>query len=129
MKLHRTNGMERIQAVHVFIILLLVYFLSIPTISSQGRHSARNFRTPLDGFSGLLDATTGGRGLEIAQTPVVFGKGKLDVRTAPISTGVAMLLPLRKSYLRDPAKAVAVTIFSLNGSGEISETILVEEFG
>jgi L-aminopeptidase/D-esterase-like protein len=80
---------------------------------------------PFDGTPGTLNAITDVKGVEVGQTTLISGEGKLKVGIGPVRTGVTAILPRGKNSL-DP---VFAGIFSLNGNGEMTGTHWVEDSG
>lgn len=105
-----------------------------PPISSQkqiGNSSnieatcrARSLGIPLEGTPGPFNAITDVKGVEVGQITLISGKGKLEVGKGPVRTGITAILPTGKTYH---------PVFSgwapLNGNGELTGTIWVEESG
>jgi D-aminopeptidase len=85
---------------------------------------ARDLGIPFDGVPGALNAITDVQGLEVGNTTLVAGQGKLQVGMGPVRTGVTAILPRGKRY--DP---VFAGWYSLNGNGEMTGTTWVEESG
>jgi L-aminopeptidase/D-esterase-like protein len=85
---------------------------------------ARDIGIPFEGEPGPLNAITDVNGIEIGQTTLISGEGKLVVGKGPIRTGVTAILPRGKCY--DP---VCAGWYSLNGNGEMTGTTWVEESG
>ena len=93
-------------------------------MEGRDKPRARDLGIPFDGGSGLLNAITDVKGVEVGHTTVVSGEGKLEVGRGPVRTGVTAILPRGKRY--DP---VFAGWYSLNGNGEMTGTIWVEESG
>jgi len=87
---------------------------------------ARDLGVPFDGTPGKLNSITDVPGVEVGQTTLVQGEGKLVVGVGPIRTGVTAIFPLGKerSNTRVPA-----AVFSFNGNGEMTGAEWVEESG
>ena len=85
---------------------------------------ARDLGIPFDGMPGALNAITDIDGLLVGQTTLVEGDGALDVGHGPVRTGVTVILPRGRQY--DPVFAGG---YVLNGNGEMTGTIWVEESG
>jgi D-aminopeptidase len=86
---------------------------------------ARDLGVPFDGSPGPLNAITDVAGVEVGQTTLVSGSGKLVVGQGPVRTGVTAILPRGKAS-GDP---VFAGWFTLNGNGEMTGTTWVEESG
>jgi D-aminopeptidase len=87
---------------------------------------ARDLGVPFDGISGQLNAITDVPGVEVGQTTLIEGEGKLVVGKGPVRTGVTAILPLGKSGANTPVPAA---MFSFNGNGEMTGSEWVEESG
>jgi D-aminopeptidase len=93
---------------------------------ATGAVRARDLGVPFDGTPGNLNAITDVRGVEVGQTTLIQGEGKLVVGVGPIRTGVTAIFPLGKarSNTRVPA-----AVYSFNGNGEMTGAEWVEESG
>src|SRR5437660_8500090 len=105
--------------------LVLVLFIPVAAAHAQEKERARDVGIPLDGAPGPLDAITDVAGVEVGQTTVITGSGKLVVGRGPVRTGVTAVLPRGKNS-GDP---VFAGWFTLNGNGEMTGTTWVEESG
>jgi D-aminopeptidase len=85
---------------------------------------ARELGIQLDGTPGPLNAITDVLGVEVGNTTLNSGEGKLSVGKGPVRTGVTAILPRGKKY--DP---VFAGWYTLNGNGEMTGTTWVEESG
>lgn len=90
----------------------------------QSACRARNLGVPLEGTPGPFNAITDVNGVEVGQTTLISGKGKLEVGKGPVRTGVTAILPTGKTY-----HPVFAGWAPLNGNGELTGTIWVEESG
>ena len=86
---------------------------------------ARDLGIPFDGTPGPLNAITDVKGVEVGHCTLISGEGELKVGFGPVRTGVTAVLPLGRGS-SDP---VFAGWFSLNGCGEMTGTIWVEESG
>jgi len=86
---------------------------------------ARDLGIPLEGTPGPLDAITDVRGVEVGQTTLISGSGKLVVGKGPVRTGVTVIHPRGKAS-PDP---VFGAWFTLNGNGEMTGTTWLQESG
>jgi D-aminopeptidase len=104
---------------------LLILLLMASTAALAQSQRARALGVPFDGTPGPLDAITDVKGVEIGDTTLIRGEGKLIVGKGPIRTGVTVIFP------RGRADAVPVYAgwFSQNGNGEMTGTTWVEESG
>jgi D-aminopeptidase len=85
---------------------------------------ARDLGIPFMGNPGPLNAITDVSGLTVGQVTMISGEGKLEVGKGPIRTGVTAIRPRGESF--EPVFAAWDT---LNGCGEMTGTIWVEESG
>ena len=82
---------------------------------------ARGLGIPFDGVTGRFNAITDVEGVTVGYTTLIEGEGKDAVRT-----GVTAILP-RGEATKD--KPVFAGVFSLNGNGEMTGTLWVEDSG
>jgi D-aminopeptidase len=87
---------------------------------------ARDLGVSFEGTPGELNAITDVRGVEVGETTLVEGEGRLVVGKGPVRTGVTAVLPLGKDNLN---RAVPAAVFSFNGNGELTGSAWVEESG
>jgi L-aminopeptidase/D-esterase-like protein len=109
-------------------LLLACLFWSHTRVSGQpappqGR--ARDLGVPFDGTPGPLDAITDVRGVQIGNTTLISGNGKLVVGKGPVRTGVTVVLPRG----RQDADPVYAAWFRQNGNGEMTGTAWIDESG
>jgi L-aminopeptidase/D-esterase-like protein len=103
-----------------------ITILAIPcALHAQQKPRERELALPIGGTPGPLDAITDVTGVEVGQTTLVSGAGKLIVGTGPVRTGVTVVHPRGKANL-DP---VFAAWFTLNGNGEMTGTTWVQESG
>ena len=93
---------------------------------ATGLIRARDLGVPFEGTPGELNAITDVRDVEVGQTTLVEGEGRLVVGKGPVRTGVTAILPLGKDNLN---RAVPAAVFSFNGNGELTGSAWVEESG
>jgi L-aminopeptidase/D-esterase-like protein len=109
--------------------MLATFTLVLTAASSaaggQGKQRAHQLRLPLDGTPGPLNAITDVAGVEVGQTTLIGGSGKLVVGKGPVRTGVTVIHPRGKGN-PDP---VFGAWFTLNGNGEMTGTTWLEESG
>ena len=86
---------------------------------------ARDLGIPIQGNAGPLDAITDVAGVEVGQTTLIRGSGKLVVGQGPVRTGVTVIHPRGKAN-PDP---VFGAWFTLNGNGEMTGTTWLKESG
>ncbi len=93
-----------------------------PTAAMRARALGISF----DGTPGKLNAITDVAGVEVGLTTLISGDGKLEVGKGPVRTGVTAIIPRGHDSLNDPVYAGS---FSLNGNGEMTGTVWMEESG
>lgn len=104
--------------------ILFTGFFVLPA-ATQTKPRARDLGVPFDGTPGPLNAITDVKGVEVGETTLISGDGKLQVGVGPVRTGVTAILPRGKNLL-DP---VFAGWFTLNGNGEMTGTTWVEDSG
>ncbi len=92
---------------------------------AQTKPRARDLGVPFDGTPGPNNAITDVKGVEVGNTTLISGSGKLKVGEGPVRTGVTAVLPRGKDSL-DP---VFGAWFTLNGNGEMTGTTWLEDSG
>src|ERR1051325_189576 len=100
----------------LFIVLALVQ-----TTVAQTRPRARDLGVPFDGTPGPVNAITDVRGVTVGHATLIEGEGKKAVRT-----GVTAVVPRGRESNDAP---VFAGVFALNGNGEMTGTIWIEESG
>jgi D-aminopeptidase len=110
--------------VHFALYLSATLILSLSAVA-QTKPRARDLGVPFDGTSGPLNAITDVKGVEVGHTTLISGSGPLKVGVGPVRTGVTAILPRGKDS-KDP---VFAGWFTLNGNGEMTGTMWVEESG
>ena len=85
---------------------------------------ARDLNIPFDGTPGHHNAITDVAGVTVGHTTLIAGDGPLQVGQGPVRTGVTAILP--RGLSSDP---VFAGTYSLNGNGEMTGTIWIEESG
>jgi L-aminopeptidase/D-esterase-like protein len=99
--------------------------LAASVAAPQTKPREAELRLPLGGTPGPLDAITDVAGVEVGQTTLISGSGKLVVGQGPVRTGVTVVHPRGKAN-PDP---VFAAWFTLNGNGEMTGTTWVQESG
>lgn len=61
--------------------------------AAQAKPRARELGIPFDGVPGRLNAITDVAGVEVGQTTIIRGDGKLVPGKGPVRTGVTAVLP------------------------------------
>jgi D-aminopeptidase len=110
------------------ILLLTCSFLPHTRLSAQAAlppERARALGVPFDGTPGPLDAITDVRGVQVGNTTLISGNGKLVVGKGPVRTGVTVVLPRGKQ----DADPVYAAWFRQNGNGEMTGTAWIDESG
>ena len=102
-----------------------IAFLILPALLQAQKPRERDLKLPIGGTPGALDAITDVAGVEVGQTTLIEGSGKLVVGTGPVRTGVTVIHPRGKAN-PDP---VFAAWFTLNGNGEMTGTTWVQESG
>src|SRR4051812_44483502 len=108
--------------------LALTALLAVAVISrasAQSKPRENDLKLPIGGVPGPLDAITDVSGVEVGQTTLISGSGKLVVGQGPVRTGVTIVHPRGKAN-SDP---VFAAWFTLNGNGEMTGTTWVQESG
>lgn len=104
---------------------LLFALLLVLSVTLAAKPRARDLGVPFDGNPGPLDAITDVAGVEVGQTTLIHGTGRLVVGEGPVRTGVTAIFPRGKA---NPA-AVFAGWFALNGNGEMTGTAWIDEAG
>lgn len=117
---HRSRTLLLLFALSFFQATLAAAYVASPV------RRARDLGIPFEGTPGELNAITDVPGVEVGQTTLIEGEGKLVVGKGPVRTGVTAILPLGKSGANTPAPA---SMFSFNGNGEMTGSEWVEESG
>ena len=99
--------------------------LATSAVAAQTRPRARDLGIPIGGTAGPLDAITDVTGVEVGQTTLISGSGRLSVGRGPVRTGVTVIHPRGKSN----ADPVFGAWFTLNGNGEMTGTTWLQESG
>jgi D-aminopeptidase len=86
---------------------------------------ARDLGVPFHGEPGPLNAITDVAGVEVGHTTLISGDGALKVGQGPIRTGVTAVIPRG----RDSTTPVFAGWSTLNGAGEMTGTVWLEERG
>ncbi len=108
------------------VALCCFYCFGAAAYVATGVMRARDLGIPFEGAPGYLNAITDVRGVEVGQTTLVEGEGKLVVGQGPVRTGVTAILPLGQENGNTPVPAA---VYSFNGNGEMTGAAWVEESG
>jgi D-aminopeptidase len=95
-------------------------------VTPAGKTRARALKLPFSGEPGENNAITDVSGVEVGVTTLIKGEGKLIVGQGPVRTGVTAILPRGRAKPQTPCAAGS---YSLNGNGEMTGTIWIEESG
>jgi D-aminopeptidase len=106
-------------------VLILQFVLNTALAAAQTKPRARELGVPIDGTPGPFDAITDVRGVEVGQTTLISGSGRLVVGKGPVRTGITVIHPRGKANT-DP---VFGAWFTLNGNGEMTGTTWLQESG
>jgi D-aminopeptidase len=106
------------------LLTVISLFLAI-SASAQSKPRARDLGVPFDGTPGVNNAITDVKGVEVGDTTLISGEGKLVVGKGPVRTGVTAILPRGKTN----NDAVFAAWFTLNGNGEMTGTTWIEDSG
>ena len=107
-------------------VVCCFYSFGVAAYVATAVNRARDLGVPFEGTPGALNAITDVRGVEVGQTTLVEGEGKLVIGQGPIRTGVTAIFPLGKANSDTPVPAA---IYSFNGDGEMTGAEWVEESG
>jgi D-aminopeptidase len=110
----------------VILVFCCFYNFGAAAYVATGVIRARDLGVPFEGTPGSLNAITDVPGIEVGQTTLVEGEGKLVVGQGPVRTGVTAILPLGKANSNIPVPAA---VYSFNGNGEMTGAAWVEESG
>src|SRR5271169_6837613 len=117
--------MMRTRALPFLATLFAVLFSTATLAPTQTKPRARDLGVPFDGTPGANNAITDVKGVEVGNTTLISGSGKLKVGEGPVRTGVTAVLPRGKDS-QDP---VFGAWFTLNGNGEMTGTTWLEDSG
>jgi L-aminopeptidase/D-esterase-like protein len=106
-------------------LALLVALLTLSGVLQAQKPRERDLKLPIGGAAGPLDAITDVAGVEVGQTTLISGSGKLVVGRGPVRTGVTIVHPRGRAN-NDP---VFAAWFTLNGNGEMTGTTWIQESG
>jgi D-aminopeptidase len=120
-------GRSRASAVVCMAVLVTLPFAADGAAqeSKKPRANELGISAIIGGQPGPLDAITDVEGVEVGQTTLISGDGKLVVGKGPVRTGVTVVHPRGKTN----ADPVFGAWFTLNGNGEMTGTTWLEESG
>ena len=107
-----------------FGVVLLIAATSTAS-AQQPKQRARELGIPIAGTPGRYDAITDVAGVEVGQTTIISGSGRLKTGQGPVRTGVTAIFPRG----RNGSDSVFAGWFTLNGNGEMTCTTWVQESG
>jgi L-aminopeptidase/D-esterase-like protein len=90
------------------------------------RRRGRELGLPFQGTPGPCNAITDVGGVEVGAVTLVSGEGPLRVGHGPVRTGVTAILPRGREKAHVPC---AAGYYSLNGNGEMTGVVWIEESG
>lgn len=86
---------------------------------------ARDLGIPFDGQPGPLNAITDVAGVRVGHQTIIEGEGVLNAGQGPVRTGVTAIFP----FGDDPAAVAYAAYHALNGNGEMTGAIWIDESG
>ena len=98
--------------------------VSATSFSQEKKPRARDIGIPFDGAPGKYNAITDVAGVEVGQTTLIEGSGKLEKGKGPVRTGVTAIFPAGKKYA-----PVFANWHMLNGNGDMTGTHWITESG
>ena len=105
-------------------IVFTLLFICYSTFGQKPR--ARDIGVPFNGTTGLNNAITDVKGVEVGYSTIISGEGENKIGIGPIRTGVTAIFPRGKAKKFSPVYA---NWYSLNGNGEMTGTTWVTESG
>jgi L-aminopeptidase/D-esterase-like protein len=106
-------------------VLAFVAATSASALAATPHPRARALGVPFDGTPGRWDAITDVPGVEVGETTLIRGSGRLHRGQGPVRTGVTVIFPLGRNGRGGVAAGHAV----INGTGEWTGLQMVEELG
>src|SRR5579862_9899560 len=119
------TGHERGGAMRVAIVTLVLMSFMLSAVAYGQKPRARDLGVPFDGTPGRFNAISDVAGVEVGETTLISGEGKLVVGKGPVRTGVTAIHPRGKAS----NDAVFAAWFTLNGNGEMTGTTWVDDSG
>jgi D-aminopeptidase len=92
----------------------------------KSKPRGRDLGLPFPGQPGPHNAITDVPGVEVGTVTLISGDGPLVVGQGPVRTGVTAILPRGRAGANVPC---AAGYYSLNGNGEMTGTVWIEEAG
>jgi L-aminopeptidase/D-esterase-like protein len=112
----------RVLAVSLLSLVHSSCLVALPVVAAP---RARDLGVPFEGSPGAHNAITDVAGVEVGHTTLIRGDGKLEIGKGPVRTGVTVIFPLGKQA----TDGVAAGYFVLNGTGELTGAIQMDEHG
>jgi L-aminopeptidase/D-esterase-like protein len=127
LRIQKGSGMRVLSIALLFSILAyhVTQAASPSATVSDASARARDLGVPFHGKPGTFNAITDVSGVEVGQTTLISGDGKLVVGHGPVRTGVTVILPTGKKG----NDAVAAGRAVINGTGEWTGMLFVDETG
>jgi D-aminopeptidase len=107
------------------LLLLAVLAPTVLAAQTAARPRARDLGITFGGTPGAFNAITDVAGVEVGHTTLISGEGKLVSGKGPVRTGVTMVFPRGKAN----SEGVYAATYALNGNGEMTGTIWIDEAG
>jgi L-aminopeptidase/D-esterase-like protein len=107
------------------LVLSLVVASFLATLPALAATRARDLGVPFEGVPGRHNAITDVVGVEVGHSTIIRGEGPLEVGKGPVRTGVTTIFPLGRAA----TDAVVAGYYALNGTGEMTGAILIDEHG
>lgn len=115
-------------------VCLVLLPMSVMTAIAEGpvnqtkpaRPRARDLGVPFEGTPGRFNAITDVAGVEVGQTTLISGEGRLVVGKGPVRTGVTVIFPRGRERFTERCFAAWHT---LNGNGEMTGIAWVGDSG
>ena len=102
---------------------LFLIILSMASVAKK-KIRARDIGIPFEGKTGKYNAITDVAGVEVGQTTLIEGSGRLQKGFGPVRTGVTVIFPSGKKY-----SPVFANWHMLNGNGDMTGTHWLTESG
>ena len=107
--------------------IVIAFTLMVIFCQSYGQKPrARDLGVPFNGTTGINNAITDVKGVEVGYSTIVSGNGENIIGKGPVRTGVTAIFPRGKAKKFSPVYA---NWYSLNGNGEMTGTTWVTESG
>jgi len=120
--MHRSHLHPRFASALTVLSVGALMLAALPVFANE---RARDLGVPFEGTPGPRNAITDVPGVEVGQTTLISGDGKLVPGKGPVRTGVTVVLPRGKAS-SDP---VFAGWYALNGNGEMTGTTWLREGG